>query len=161
MVELLHYIPAWLYGTLAWAVLLAGITALVLGYVVSSFTKLTPFFAYSTPLKIAGVLLTIMGVYLNGCYTTEMLWRNKVEELQVKLDDAEKKSQEVKTVVETKVVTKIKYIKVKAKKNVTTIRENAKELNSQCDLPDLAVQLHDRAARDEVPGSTGESTSQN
>ncbi len=107
---------------------------------------------YKLPAELVGVVLLVVGSYLFGSYGTEMLWRERVRELEAKVKIAEEKSAVVNTVIETKVVTKIKVIKENVYVNREIIKEVAgKQLDAQCTLPKSTVSLHDSASRNEVP----------
>jgi DNA integrity scanning protein DisA with diadenylate cyclase activity len=151
MLTLLHFLPESWYWLIVWSFIVGGFIVMTVGYAVSVIPKFIGSITYSLPLKILGTVLLVIGVYLHGAYSTEILWREKAEELQRKLKTAEEKSKEVKTVVETKVETKIKYIEKKVKGDVIYIREQAESLNSHCDLPDIVFRLHDGAATEEIP----------
>jgi Ethanolamine utilization protein EutJ (predicted chaperonin) len=154
MLTLLHFLPESFYWLIVWLFIVGGLVVMTAGYVISVVPKFLTKLSYSTPLKIIGTILLVIGVYLHGAYSTEVLWREKAEELKKKLKTAEEKSKEVKTIVETRVETKVKYIEKKVKGDVIYIREKAEYLDSQCDLPDIVFGLHDRAASEEIPGST-------
>jgi hypothetical protein len=107
---------------------------------------------YKLPAELVGVVFLVVGSYLFGSYGTEMTWRNRVAELEAKVKVAEEKSQQVNTVIETKVVTKIKVVKENVYVNREIIKEVAgKQLDASCSLPKSTVSLHDSASRNEVP----------
>lgn len=107
---------------------------------------------YKLPAELVGVVFLVVGSYLFGSYGTEMIWRNRVAELEAKVKVAEEKSQQVNTVIETKIVTKIKVVKENVYVNREIIKEVAgKQLDAQCTLPKSTVSLHDSASRNEVP----------
>lgn len=151
MLTLLHFLPESWYWFIVWAFITSGIVVATIGYIISFVPKFISALSYSVPLKLLGTILLVIGVYLHGAYSTEVLWRQKAEELQKKLKTAEEKSKEVKTIVETKVETQLKIIEKKVKGDVIYIREQAEILNSQCNLPADAIRLHDLAASEEVP----------
>ena len=62
--------------------------------------------------QVVSIIILLAGVYFKGGYSTEMLWRERVAEVEAKLEEAEAKSAEVNTVIETKIVNKVKEIKV-------------------------------------------------
>jgi hypothetical protein len=106
---------------------------------------------YKLPAELVGVVLLVIGSYLFGGYGTEMSWRARVAELEAKVKVAEEKSQQVNTVIETKIVTKVKVIKENVYVNREIIKEVAgKQLDAQCTLPKSTVSLHDSASRNEV-----------
>ena len=108
---------------------------------------------YKLPAELIGVAVLVVGTYLFGSYGTEMAWRARVEELEAKVKIAEEKSQQVNTVIETKVITKVKVIKENVYINREVIKEVAgKQLDNQCTLPKSTVSLHDSASRNEVAG---------
>jgi hypothetical protein len=107
---------------------------------------------YKLPVELVGVVLLVIGSYLFGGYGTEMSWRARVAELEAKVKAAEEKSQQVNTVIQTKIVEKIKVVKENVYVNREIIKEVAgKQLDAQCTLPKSTVSLHDSASRNEVP----------
>ena len=106
---------------------------------------------YKLPAELVGVVLLVVGSYLFGSHGTEMMWRDRVKELEAKVKIAEEKSQQVNTVIETKVVTKIKVVKENVYVNREIIKEVAgKQLDASCSLPKSTISLHDSASRNEV-----------
>jgi len=135
----------WLtYGLLGLGILL---------YVASKLVAWLPIISqYKLPAELIGIVLLVIGSYLFGSYGTEMTWRARVAELEAKVKVAEEKSQQVNTVIETKIVTKVKVIKENVYVNREIIKEVAgKQLDAQCTLPKSTVSLHDSASRNEVP----------
>ena len=122
-------------------------------YVASKLVTWIPLISqYKLPAELVGVVLLVAGSYLFGSYGTEMAWRERVRELEAKVKVAEEKSQQVNTVIETKIVEKIKVVKENVYVNREIIKEVAgKQLNAQCTLPRSTVSLHDSASRNEVP----------
>jgi len=125
----------------------------ILLYVASKLVAWLPIISqYKLPAELVGVILLVVGSYLFGSYGTEMTWRARVQELEAKVKAAEEKSQQVNTVIETKVVEKIKIVKENVYVNREIIKEVAgKQLDAQCTLPKSTVSLHDSASRNEVP----------
>ena len=123
-------------------------------YIVSKLVAWLPLVSrYKLPAEVVGVILLVGGSYLVGSYSTEMGWRSRVAELEAKVAIAEQKSQEVNTVIETKVVTKIKVVKENVYVNREIIKEVAgKQLDASCSLPKSTISLHDSASRNEVAG---------
>ena len=121
-------------------------------YVVSKLVTWIPLIAqYKLPAELSGVLLLVIGSFLFGSYGTEMAWRERVAELEAKVKVAEEKSQQVNTVIQEKIVTKIKVVKENVYVNREIIKEVAgKQLDAQCTLPKPTVSLHDSASRNEV-----------
>ena len=125
----------------------------ILLYVASKLVTWLPMISqYKLPAELVGVVFLVVGSYLFGSYGTEMTWRERVAELEAKVKAAEEQSQQVNTVIETKIITKVKVIKENVYVNREIIKEVAgKQLDAQCTLPKSTVSLHDSASRNEVP----------
>ncbi len=107
---------------------------------------------YKLPAELVGVVFLVVGAYFYGGYGVQSAWQARVAELEAKVKIAEEKSQQVNTVIETKIVTKVKVIKENVYVNREIIKEVAgKQLDAQCTLPKSTVSLHDSASRNEVP----------
>jgi hypothetical protein len=123
-------------------------------YIASKLTGWIPLISqYKLPAELVGVLMLVVGSYMFGGYGTEMAWRQKVKELEAKVKAAEEQSQKVNTVIQEKVVTKIKVVKENVYVNREIIKEVAgKQLDASCSLPKSTISLHDSASRNEVAG---------
>ena len=108
---------------------------------------------YKLPAELAGVVLLVIGVYFYGGYSVQSLWLARVAELEAKVKAAEEQSQKVNTIIQERVVTKIKVVKENVYVNREIIKEVAgKQLDASCSLPKSTVSLHDSASRNEVAG---------
>ena len=91
-----------------------GVLALsILVFIASRFSGI-----YKLPLGAFAFVLLIFAVYFEGGYGVEMEWRNKVAQVQEKVKEAEKQSEKVNTVIETRLVEKVKVIKETANANI-------------------------------------------
>jgi len=127
--------------------------ALGLGlYVASKLVQWIPIMMqYRLPAELLGILAVIVAAYFYGGHSTEMAWRERVRELEAQVKIAEEKSQQVNTVIETKIIEKVKVVKENVYINKEIIREVAgAQLDNQCTLPRSTVSLHDSASRNEV-----------
>ena len=146
---IVSFIPDSLFVWIYYAFTIAGVSL----YIASKLVKWIPMIGqYKLPAELVGVVLLVIGSYLFGSYGTEMTWRERVAELEAKVKVAEEQSQQVNTVIETKIVEKIKIVKENVYVNREIIKEVAgKQLDAQCTLPKSTVVLHDSASRNEVP----------
>ena len=146
---ILHLLPdssiAWIVNT----ILITGALVTVAGF----FVKFVPFVnTYRTPVQIAGVLLLTTGVYFEGGYSTEMAWRERVREVEAKVAEAEKKSEETNVEVVTKFVTRTQIVREKGRDIVNYIdREVVKNQEvirfvENCPIPEVIVNTHNAAA---------------
>jgi hypothetical protein len=149
---ILSLIPESLFVWIYYVMLIAG----VVFYVASKLVNLIPLMGqYKLPAELIGVVLLVVGAYFYGGYGVQSVWLARVAELEAKVKVAEEKSQQVNTVIETKIVTKVKVIKENVYVNREIIKEVAgKQLDAQCTLPKSTVVLHDSASRNEVPERT-------
>jgi hypothetical protein len=123
-------------------------------YVASKLVKWIPMMGqYKLPTELVGVVLLVVGAYLCGGYGVQQAWTARVAELEAKVKAAEEQSQKVNTVIQERVVTKIKVVKENVYVNREIIKEVAgKQLDASCSLPKSTVSLHDSASRNEVAG---------
>jgi hypothetical protein len=149
---LLSFIPtAWIELAIH-SILIAGAIGLVLGTVL----KNVPFISeYGAIIKGVSVLLLIAGVYFYGGIGVEKEWRAKVEDLQKKIAEAEVKSEQVNTVIQTKVVEKIKVVKETRDANIQIVEKVVTKYDNMCTLSNAAIVLHDSASKNVVSSSTG------
>ena len=146
---ILHLLPDNLIAVIVNTILIAGALVTVAGF----FVKFVPFVnTYRTPVQIAGVLLLTVGVYFQGGYSTEMAWRERVREVEAKVAEAEKKSQETNVEVVTKFVTRTQVVREKGRVIVNYIdREVVKNQEvirfvENCPIPEVIVNTHNAAA---------------
>ena len=142
-------IPDAVLSGLYWAIIAAGITGVLAGWL----GKWIPFYGnYVKILQPVGIVLLVLGVWLRGGYDTEMAWRAKVAEAEARVAVAEQKSQETNTVIEQKVVEKTKVIKGKTEyitqyldREVVKKEEIIKYIE-QCPVPKDIIDIHNQAA---------------
>lgn len=146
---ILHLLPDSLIAVIVNTILIAGAVTTVAGF----FVKFVPFVnTYRTPVQIAGVLLLTVGVYFQGGYSTEMAWRERVREVEAKVAEAEKKSEETNVEVVTKFVTRTQVVREKGRDIVNYIdREVVKNQEvirfvENCPIPEVIVNTHNSAA---------------
>lgn len=141
---LLHFLPDSLLQLAINLVLFSGLGLTVVGFFLIGFIPGAR--NYKTLVQILGVVLLAAGIYWKGGYGVEMEWRSRVAELEAKLKLAEEKSAEVNTVIETKVVTKVKHIKDTQVKIQKQIVEKEKVINGECEVSAEAIELLNKAA---------------
>ena len=142
-------IPDAVLSGLYWAIIAAGITGVLAGWL----GKWIPFYGnYVKILQPVGIVLLVLGVWLRGGYDVEMSWRAKVAEAEARVAAAEQKSQETNTVIEQKIVEKTKVIKGKTEyitqyldREVVKKEEIIKYIE-QCPVPKEIIDIHNQAA---------------
>lgn len=141
---LLHFLPDSFLQTVINLVLFSGLGLTVIGFFLVGW--IPGLRNYKSLVQILGVVLLVAGIYWKGGYGVEMEWRTKVAEMEAKLKAAEEQSKQVNTVIETKVVTKIKHIKDTQVKIQKQIVEKEKLINGDCEVPAEAIELLNLAA---------------
>jgi len=136
-------------GMLLWAVN----TALILGAgltVTGFFIKFIPTVnLYRFPIQLIGVILLSLGLYFKGGYATEMIWRERVAELEKKVKLAEEHGNEVNTVIQTKIVKKIEQIRVNGENIITYVDREIVKYDDSCKIPAEAVKALNAAAQNQ------------
>lgn len=146
---LLHLLPDSLIAWVVNTILLAGAVVTVAGF----FVRFIPFVnTYRIPVQVAGILLLTTGVYFHGGYTTEMAWRERVQEVEARLAAAETQSAEVNTEIVTKVVTQTKIVRERGDDIIRYVdREVVRDQEvikfvENCPIPEVIVNTHNAAA---------------
>jgi hypothetical protein len=146
---ILHWLPDSIILFVTYGLFALGLVL----YVASKLVQWIPIIGqYRLPAELLGILAVIAAAYFYGGYSTEMTWRERVRELEAQVKIAKEKSQQVNTVIQEKIVTRVKVIKENVYVNREIIKEVAgAQLDAQCSLPRSTVSLHDSASRNEVP----------
>ncbi len=142
---MLQLIPDSIFVWITYLLFAAGLIL----YVASKLVSWIPLMGrYRLPAELAGVVALVIAGYFYGGIS----YREQIAEMKEKVRIAEEKSQQVNTVIETKVVEKIKVVKENVYINREIVKEVAgKQLDAQCSLPRSTISLHDSASRNEVP----------
>jgi len=141
-------LPDSIFVMLTYVIFAAGL----LLYIASKMVQWIPIMMqYRLPAELVGVLCLCIGAYFFGWRGNEEHWLARIKELEEKVVIAESKSREVNTIIETKIVTRIKVVKETVYANREIIKEVAgAQLDSQCTLPQSSVVLLNSASRNEV-----------
>lgn len=139
---ILHFLPDSLLAYIVHIILLIGI----IGTVVGIFLQYIPgILQYRIPIKIISTIFLISGIYFEGSYATEMTWRERVTEVEAKVAIAEAKSQQVNTIIQEKVIEKIKLVKERVVVTKLVINKNKTIINAECKIPDVAFTIYNSA----------------
>jgi hypothetical protein len=140
----LSFIPDSFLFFVVLTILFAGIGL----YAFSFFTRLIPpLIPYTGIVRTLATILLIAGVYFYGSYATESEWREKVAEAQAKVDAAAVESKKVNTVIQTKVVEKVKLVKDVQLLIQEKIVEKEKIIDADCKVSPEAIDLLNQAAK--------------
>jgi len=118
-------------------------------YIASKLVKWIPMMGqYKLPAELVGVLLLVVGSYLFGGYGVQKAWLERVAELEAKVKAAESKSQEVNTVIQTKIVERVKVVEKKVEVVKKEIEVQKEVINAECKINDVAIELYNKAVSD-------------
>jgi hypothetical protein len=112
---LLSFLPDTLLMYIVNIVLIAGIISFILAFFVlhKILNKIPGLSKYVTVIQIVSAVLLTAGIYFKGGYTTEMMWRDRVKELEAKVAAAEAESKKENVVIQEKIVKQKEYIQGK------------------------------------------------
>lgn len=127
---------------ITYAIVALGITL----YILSKLVAWLPLIKnYKLPLELVGVILYGAGAFYAGGYGVEKIWRERVAEMERKVQELEGKQAEVVKVIETKVITKIKTVEVVKEVIKKEIIEKEKLINANCDVSPDAIEMFNKS----------------
>lgn len=142
---IINFLPEWAIHSIFAVGVLGTIAGFVLGFI--------PFIKqYLLPIKIIGLLVLVLGVYLEGGLADYKEWELKVKEMEAKLAQAEVKSSEKNIEIQEKVVEKVKVVREKARDLVQYVdrevvkKEEVVKYVEHCPVPKEVIDLHNQAA---------------
>lgn len=131
---MLYFLSDDMLASAVHGILIIGIVGTIAGFILNK-----------SIVKIIFSILMLSGIYFEGSYTTEMIWRNRVAEVEAKVAIAEAKSQQVNTIIQEKVVEKIKIVKERVVVNHNVIKNHKEVINAECKIPDIAFEIYNTA----------------
>lgn len=144
---LLSFIPDTIFIWVSYGLVGLGVAL----YILSKVIKWLPIISqYKLPAELLGVILLTVGAYVFGSYGTEMVWRERVRELEEKVKISEEKSKEKNIEIRTKIVEKIKEVKVVQEVVKNIIIEKEKVIDAQCKVAPEAIDILNLAAAGEL-----------
>ena len=148
---LLHFLPDTFLQFIVNAVLITGVIGTVLfcfflNKILQFFPPLAP---YYKALQIGSIVVLLAGVYFKGGYATEMIWREKVKEVEAKLAAAEAESKKETIKIQQKIVVREKVIREKGEDIVRYIDREIVKYDNSCIIPKEVIDTHNKAAKKE------------
>jgi hypothetical protein len=161
---MIDLIPNFFWTLVLWA----GVIALTASYVLGKI----PFVAqYKIPLRVGGVIATLIGVYFYGVIANEAKWQARVTELEGKVKVAEEESTSANKKLDDAIAENKKLAAQKTKEVVKIIdkwrtREILKEVEGpervrveevikyieQCPVPKEMIDIHNKGAEKPAKG---------
>jgi len=142
---ILSLLPDWFWH----AALIGSVVAILASWLL----KAIPFVrTYSLPIRVIGVLVLLLSVWVEGAMSNEEKWQNEIKDLKAKLEVAENRSKEENIKIEEKIVTQTKVIKQKGDDIIKYIDREIVKNNEiikyveNCPLPKEVIEIHNSAA---------------
>ena len=140
---MLSFVPDALLYAVVIGILFTGVALYVISFVTRFIPPLIP---YSGIARILGTILTVVGIYFFGSYSTEIEWRARVAELEEQVKVSEAKSKEVNIQIQKVYVDRVKVVK----QTQIVIQEKIKEveikIDSECKVAPEAIDILNEAA---------------
>jgi hypothetical protein len=149
---ILHLLPTSFIQVIVHTILVAGIISCFLSFFVINriLCFFPPLAGYYKLLQIISAVLLISGVYLEGGYSTEMQWRERVTEVEAKVAAAEAKSAAADAALAKKSEVKVKVIREKALVVKQYIDREVIKYDTACIIPSPVIKAHNAAAKNET-----------
>jgi hypothetical protein len=142
---ILNWLPDWLFHL----VVIAGI----LGLLASTFFGFIPLISkYTLPVKVASIVLLVIGVYFEGGVSNNNAWLEKVHALEKLVAESEAKSAKANTELVSTIAQKNKEIASAQASLKSKIKQFTTILDAECKVPADAISILNEAA---TPGPKG------
>jgi hypothetical protein len=123
----------------------------IIGYVVGHFSSVIPSIGVNGKiLVVVSSLVFIFGVFCEGAIYNEKKWKEKVENLEERLQDAEDRANKNNTKIEIQYKDRIKVVKDVQVVIQEKIIEVEKKIDLKCEVDSDAVKILNAAAKNEV-----------
>lgn len=136
---LLNLLPDWIFHL----IVIAG----VLGLLASFFFSFIPFISkYTLPIKIASLILLVIGIWFEGGISNNNAWLERVHALEKKIAEAEIKSAQENTKLVSQIAEKNKEIASVQATLKNKIKQFASVIDAECKVPAEAIEVLNEAA---------------
>lgn len=145
------FVPDWLITVIVNGLIIAGLVGISASWI----ARWVPYFnLYRGPIQVIGVICLVLGVYFKGGADVERSWRERVKELEAKIARAEQQSAEFNKKLSDQLDANRKLTQEVKNANQATIRANADKINAECRVPDIAIELHNSASKNQISRSS-------
>ena len=141
--------PDWIFH----AILLVGSLGLISSFILNF---IPAFKLYHLPLQVISILLIALGIWFEGAISNQAEWEAKVKDLEVRVAEAEAKSQETNVQIITKTVKKLELVREKGQDIINYVdREVVKDKEvvkfiENCPIPEIIISTHNSAALNKI-----------
>jgi hypothetical protein len=142
---ILSFLPDWIFHL----VVIVGI----LGLLTSTFFGFLPFIGkYALPVKVASILLLVVGVWFEGAISNNNSWLEKVRALEKKIAEAEIKSSQANVKLTSVIAEKNREVAKVQSELKNRVKQISSTIDAECKIsPEVITVLNDAA----IPGPKG------
>lgn len=119
----------------------------LLGLVALGLSRVPLLYAHKTVLSASGTAVLAIGLFALGMLYADNIWKEAARELQLKVEQAEAKSQVVNEVVREKLVTQTKIVKQRGEETIRYVDREVVKVDERCTIPPEFVNAHNQAAK--------------
>ena len=147
---LLNFIPDAYLQLVLNIIIGLGVVLVIFGTFLSNILKRwwPPIEAYMYLVHIVAIVAIGAGSFFKGGYETEIAWRTRTEQLQAKVDQAQKESKDANTKLAKKYAQKQKVIVVRQAAVKQYIDREIVKYDSKCVIPPEFIKAHNDSAEE-------------
>jgi hypothetical protein len=108
---------------------------------------------YSTLITVAGAFVLFAGAFFYGVKTCNQSWKEESARLQAAVDAAEERARQVTSKIEYKFIDRVRVVRSTQVVVQEKIKEVSQKIDSSCTVAAEAIDLHNAAADNKVPGA--------
>jgi len=141
---LISFLPQSFSTFIIHSVFFIGVFATLIGFI--SY-KIPGISTHGKTIKICGLIIFVIGVYLEGALSMESHWRQRISHLQEKVRIAEENAKKINTQIEYVYVDRIKEVKKVEYIVLSQIRESQNELDANCFVSPKVAEILNSSAQ--------------
>lgn len=144
---ILKWLPFWIF----YAIFFLGLAGWLATYLIK-FIPVPAIYMYKTPIQIVSMIFIVLGVYMSGAISNEEAWLKRVQEMEVKVAEAEAKAAKENVKIVEKIVTKTQVIKEKGDEIVKYVDREIVKYDTKflpggvCEIPKEFIITHNKSA---------------
>jgi hypothetical protein len=136
---LISWLPSWIF----YLILATGVLLLIATLVLQAI----PFIRqHLVPLQVASILLIVFGTWFSGGIAVQNHWTEKVNEMKLKVAQAELAAAEASAKIEYVYVDRVKVVKDIQYVVRNQIQESSNEIDANCKLNSKVIEILNRSA---------------
>lgn len=136
---IINFLPDWVFHL----IFCVGLVGTLIGFALGMVPLVKQ---YIIPIRVISLFALCLGFFLEGGLADNQVWQARVKELEVKVAEAEAKSEKENTKIVTKVITKTQVVRTRGDDIVKYVDREITKYDSTCVIPKEFVKAHNDAA---------------